>query len=143
MDLRLARFLVASTALTAAHTVADHWVQTDAQARTKGGTGWRARLACARHVATYTATQALALTVAARRLRVSLSPGSTVAALAVSAVTHYVADRRTPLRRMAEATGSGPFYELNTGGLNGAYLLDQSWHYGWIFVAALVAAGRD
>jgi hypothetical protein len=65
------------------------------------------------------------------------------AGLALSAVTHYVADRREPLRRMAGATGHAPFYAMNTGGLNGAYLMDQSWHYGWIFVAALVIAGRD
>lgn len=143
MDVRLARFLLASTAMVAAHQVADHWVQTDHQAVTKGGPGWRARLACARHVATYTATQALTLTVAAKWLRVPLSPSWTAAGLGVSALTHYVADRREPLRRMATATGHAPFYATNTGGMNGAYLMDQSFHYGWIFVAALLIAGRD
>jgi hypothetical protein len=144
MDVRLARFLLASVALSAAHQVADHWVQTDHQARTKGGTGWRARLACAAHVATYTGTQALALTAAAKWLRVPLSGPATALALATSAATHYFADRREPLRKLAEAAGHAPFYRMNTGGLNGAYLMDQSFHYGWIFVAALVAAGgRD
>ncbi len=143
MDVRLARFLVASAALTAAHQVADHWVQTDHQACTKGGQGWRARLACARHVATYTATQGLAMVGAAKWLGVPLAGRWTAAALATSAATHYFADRREPLRKLAQATGRAPFHGLNTGGLNGAYLLDQSWHYGWIFVAALLAAGRD
>jgi hypothetical protein len=142
MDARLARFLVASAALTAAHQVADHWVQTDHQAATKGGQGWRARLACARHVATYTTTQGLALVGAAKWLGVPLAGRWTAAALATSAVTHYVADRREPLRRMAEATNLGRFYRLKADGLNGAYLMDQSWHYGWIFAAALITAGR-
>lgn len=42
--------------LLVAHTVADHWVQTDAQARNKGLPGWPGRRACAAHVASYTAT---------------------------------------------------------------------------------------
>lgn len=143
MDVRLARFLVASAALTAAHQVADHWIQTDRQACTKGGRGRRAKLACAGHVATYTATQALALVGAAKWLGVPLSARWAAAGLVVSAGTHYFADRRGPLRRLAEATGHAPFYATNTGGLNGAYLLDQSFHSGWNFVAALIIAGRD
>lgn len=143
MDVRLARFIVAAAALTAAHQVADHWIQTDHQARTKGGRGRRAQMACARHVATYATTQALAMVGAARWLSVPLTGRWTGAALVLSAVTHYVADRREPLRKMAKATGRGPFYGLASGGLNGAYLLDQSWHYGWIFAAALLAAGPD
>lgn len=84
----------------------------------------------------------LTLGVAAKWLRVPLSPSGTAAGLAVSALTHYVVDRREPLRRMAEASGHAPFYATNSGGMNGAYLMDQSWHYGWIFVAALLSAGR-
>src|SRR5256885_16927252 len=62
--------------------------------------------------------------------------------LAVSAVTHYIADRRTPLLRLAEAmqpvTGKADFYRLgapregrddNPSLGTGAYALDQSWHY--------------
>lgn len=143
MNTSATRFLVASAAMVAAHQVADHWLQTDGQANTKGGKGWRARVACAAHCASYTAAQALALGGAARWLGVPLSGRNVTAGLAVSAVTHYVADRREPLRKMAEATGHTPFYRLASGGLNGAYLMDQSWHYGWIFVAALVIAGRD
>jgi hypothetical protein len=43
-------------ALYAAHLVADHWVQTQRQAVTKGLPGWPGRIGCAAHVATYTAT---------------------------------------------------------------------------------------
>lgn len=155
MDARLARFLVAATALTAAHEVADHWVQTGHQACTKGEPGWRGRRACAAHVATYTATQALAMVGGAKWLGVPLRGRWAAAALGLSAATHYFADRRTPLARLARAVGSGGYLDHavvvrepgaqpeTTGPGTGSFHLDQSWHYGWIFVAALVAAGRD
>ncbi len=69
--------------------------------------------------------------------------------LTVSAVTHYIADRRTPLRRLAELTGSARFYALgcprpgrddNPSLGTGSYALDQSFHYLFLFVAALVIA---
>src|SRR2546430_8349715 len=97
-------------ALYAAHHVADHWVQTQHQADTKGCAGWRGRIACATHVATYTLTSLAALLALAWRTDLTLSPVTVAAGLAVSAVTHYLADRRTPLKWIAERTGSGPFY---------------------------------
>jgi hypothetical protein len=127
-------------ALYAAHQVADHWVQTQHQADAKGGKGWPGRLACAAHVATYTATGMAFLLAMAAVTGVALHPVAVVGGLAVSAVTHYIADRRSPLAWIAERTGSGPFYRLSGAGMNGAYLLDQSWHVGWLFVAALIAA---
>lgn len=50
-----------SVALFAAHQVGDHWIQTNGQAMAKGGKGWTARTACARHVATLTAAKVVAL----------------------------------------------------------------------------------
>lgn len=144
-----ARFAATFAALYAAHQVADHWVQTDHQAATKGASGWRGRLACAAHVATYSATAAAALYGANRRADLGLTPRAAGLALAVSAVTHYVADRRTPLRKLACATGSAKFYGLGacrTGRDDnptlgtGAYALDQSFHVGMLMIAALVAA---
>lgn len=64
-----------------------------------------------------------------------------VAALALSAGTHYLIDRRWPVRRAAEATGKGAFYELG-GPLGGAYLLDQATHHLAEGIAAYVAV-RD
>jgi hypothetical protein len=127
-------------ALYAAHQVADHWVQTQHQADTKGLPGWRGRLACAAHVATYTATALVFVAVVAWRTGMPVGLLPWVVGLGISAVTHYVADRRTPLRRIAETTGSGKFYRLADFGMNGAYLLDQSWHVGFLFIAALVIA---
>jgi hypothetical protein len=149
------RFLVASAAMIAAHEVGDHWVQTGHQACVKGERGWRGRLACASHCATYTATQALTLAAASRWLRVPLGGRAVAAGLALSVASHYFADRRTPLARVARAVGSGGYLDeavvvrrpgtepATTGPGTGSFHLDQSWHYAWIFVAALVIAGRD
>lgn len=135
-----AAFVVSFVALYAAHQVADHWVQTDSQACTKGEPGWRGRIACASHVATYTATGVVALYVAYWRTGLHPPIGNAAAGLTVSAITHYIADRRAPLRRIADAVGSGKFYRVNANGICGAYLLDQSWHIGFLFVAALIIA---
>jgi hypothetical protein len=122
-------------ALYAAHMVADHWVQTQHQVDHKGTPGWGGRWACAKHVITYTATAWLALQALAVVTGWRPSPWPLVAGLAVSAVTHYIADRRTPLRAMAMGLGKDPHWLVHGGGL---YALDQSWHIGWLFVAALV-----
>lgn len=130
-------FALAFAALYASHQVADHWVQTQHQANAKGQPGWPGRLACLAHVATYTLTQAIALLAALAVTHADPAPWRVALALAVSAATHYVIDRRTPLRRMALALGKSPEW-LDHGG--GMYALDQSWHIGWLFVAALIVA---
>jgi hypothetical protein len=143
---RAARFAAACAVLTASHEVADHWVQIDAQATAKGQPGREGAAACAQHVATYTATQALALLAANKLLGLQLRPGKAAAALAVSAATHYIADRqgghwRDPeprgVVRLAAVTGHRGWLERDPGA---GYLLDQSWHKGWLAVAALIAA---
>jgi hypothetical protein len=142
-----ARFAAAYAALTASHEVADHWVQIDTQATTKGKPGPEGAKACAKHVATYTATQALALAAADRLLGLRLDWRRAALGLAVSAVTHYVADRqgghwRDPeprgVVRLAAVTGHAGWLARDPGA---GYLMDQAWHKGWIAVAALVAAG--
>lgn len=142
-------FAAVFAALFVAHQVADHWIQTQHQADTKGRPGRAGRLACVAHVASYTATAAVALAALALGADVALHPGATVAGLTVSAVTHYIADRRTPLKRLAELTGSARFYALgaprpgrddNPSLGTGAFALDQSLHYLFLFVAALIIA---
>ncbi|GGV01974.1 hypothetical protein GCM10010495_11510 [Kitasatospora herbaricolor] len=144
---RAARFAAAYALLRAAADVADHWIQSDHQARVKGQhdhtdgqSSAAGRRACAAHVATYTATQGAALLLGSRALGVRLRPGPVVAALALSAVTHYVADRREPLRRLADATGKGEFVRLADHGMNGAYALDQAWHHAFETAAAVIAS---
>lgn len=145
-------FAAAFTALFAAHQIADHWIQTQHQAITKGEPGWRGRRACAGHVATYTLAQGAALAAVCAVTGERPRPTRVAAALALSAATHYLADRRTPLRRMAEATGHGDFFALgapragrddNPSLGTGAYAMDQSWHIGWIGVASLLLGSRQ
>ncbi|MFF0297735.1 hypothetical protein ACFYST_30635 [Kitasatospora sp. NPDC004614] len=156
---RAVKLAVAYPLFRAAADVADHWIQTDHQARIKGATDRNPVIdrdedgrviavhgsaegcrACAAHVATYVGFQGIALLVGSRLLGVRLRPGRVAAALAFSAVTHYVADRREPLRRFAEATGKGNFARLADHGMNGSYLLDQAFHHGCETVAALIAS---
>ncbi|MEV6234925.1 DUF3307 domain-containing protein [Saccharopolyspora shandongensis] len=136
-------------ALLVAHNVADHWVQTSHQAANKGRPDWSGRWACAKHVATYTLVTALAVGLVWTVLGLPISPAGFVLGQAVSAVTHYWADRRFTLSRLAELLGNGEFYSLgaprtgkddNPSLGTGAYALDQSWHWLWLFVAALVTA---
>lgn len=155
-------FAAVFVTLYVAHQVADHWLQTHHQACTKGDPGWPGRMACARHVATYTATAVALLAAVALLLPLPLSVLGVAIGQAVSAVTHYWADRRTTLRAFAEAVGKGGFYQFGAPRSHlppapgewrpagaatshdnptlgtGAYALDQSFHVFWLFVAALV-----
>lgn len=137
------------TVLLVAHDVGDHWVQTHGQACGKGGPGWPGRRACAAHVATYTALTAGVVALLWAGLHLPISPAGYVAGQLVSAVSHYWADRRTSLARLAEAAGKGEFYRLgqprpgrddNPSMGTGAYALDQSWHRAWLVLAVLLTA---
>lgn len=135
-------------ALYAAHLVGDFWVQTSRQARDKARPGWPGRRACTAHVGSYVATQAAAVALLAAA-GVVLDVAWVAAGLAVSGVTHWVADRRVPLRRLAELVAVGDLYRLgaprpgrddNACLGTGAHCLDQAWHVGWCFVASVVIA---
>ena len=142
-------FAVVLPTLLVAHHVADHWVQTSHQAATKGLPDWSGRWACVKHVATYTATTVAAVGLVWAVLGLPIHPAGFVAGQLVSAVTHYWADRRHTLARLAEVLGMGGFYRLgaprtghddNPSLGTGAYVLDQSWHWLWLFAAALLTA---
>lgn len=142
---------VSSAALFAAHEVGDHWVQTNGQAMCKGGTGWAARAACARHVLALAGVKAVALLATFAVVGLPIRLGWWAAGLGVDAVSHYWADRRTTLRRLAALLGAGklaffdlgaprPGHDDNPSLGTGAYALDQSWHILWLFIAALIMA---
>ncbi|EIE99806.1 DUF3307 domain-containing protein [Saccharomonospora glauca] len=142
-------FAVVLPSLLVAHQVVDHWGQSSHQAGNKGRAGWVGRWNCAKHVATYTVVTALAVGLVWTVLGLSITVGGFVAGQIVSAVTHYWADRRTTLARLAELLGRGDFYRLgapragrddNPSLGTGAYVLDQSWHWAWLFAAALTTA---
>lgn len=135
--------------LLVAHNVADHWVQTSHQAVTKSSASWPGRAACASHVATYTAVTAGGVGLIWTVLGLPISTVGFVLGQLASAATHYWADRRSTLARFAELVGNGQFYRLGTPRTGkddtphlgtGAYALDQSWHWLWLFVAALITA---
>lgn len=148
MTSRAARFATAYAALTAAHEVGDYWAQQDADAAAKGSPGREGVAACARHVAGYTTVQALALYTADRGLNLHLNWHRATAGLAVSAITHYLADRSMgqwatagpgapAVVRLAHATGHSPWLTKDPGA---GPLMDQAWHKGWITIAAAIAA---
>ncbi|RKT84162.1 Protein of unknown function [Saccharopolyspora antimicrobica] len=130
-------FAAVFAGMFAAHHVGDYWVQTDAQAKGKGCHGPEGARACAAHVASYTALSTVALVGLDKSLDLRLSGRAIVAAQAISAVTHYAADRREHglMMPLARKTGHGEFLERG-----GAPLLDQAWHIGAIGVSAVVAA---
>lgn len=139
MKPQAAKFAATYALMRAAADLADHWIQTDHQARHKAKPGTEGHHALAAHVATYTATQGAALLVGNRLLGLGLRPRSMAAALAISSATHYLIDRRWPVQRLATATGKTAFHDLG-GPLGGAYLLDQAAHHAAETVAAAVAA---
>jgi hypothetical protein len=141
--------------LYAAHHVGDYWIQTHHQACTKGLPGWTGRLVCARHVATMTATKALALLITVSALQLSFSGPVFVLAMSIDAASHYWADRRTTLARLADwvgihlINGKGDYYRLGTPRPGhddnpttgtGASDLDQAWHITWLWITALLIA---
>lgn len=147
MTSHAARTAAVYAALTASHEVADHWVQIDGQATAKGNPGVEGVRACALHVATYTATQAAALLAADRLLGLRIGWKRAALGLAISAGTHYVADRQgghwrdehpRGIVRLAANTGHAKWLKRDP---NAGYLMDQSWHKGWIAVAAAVIGG--
>jgi hypothetical protein len=141
-------FATAAIALYVAHHVGDYWVQTDHQAKHKGDAGIEGVLNCMIHVGTYLMTQLIFFWIVAE---LTEWPDATAwklpAFLAVSGVTHYMADRREHglMFKLARALpGKRAFLHFGKGQptlATGAWALDQSWHIFWgVFVSALILA---
>jgi len=154
-------------ALYAGHHVGDYWVQTDSQAAHKGDAGTEGALACLMHVLSYLATQVACLMLAAVTLGLQVSTAGLAAGLAISGVTHYLADRREHgvMLRLARLLGIKAFLGLgvprkakiyaqqedqpfgpialdNPSLGSGPWALDQAWHiFFGVFVAGLAMAG--
>jgi hypothetical protein len=149
---RAARFALALVTLDVAHGAGDQWAQTSHQASTKGNPGSSGRRACAGHCLSYTATAAVALLAVNHLTGAGLRPGRVVAGLALSAASHYVIDRRTPLRRLAQLAGHDGYLAHatvvrrpgadpdTTGPGTALFHLDQTAHKVFLLAAALVMA---
>ncbi|QXV63528.1 transcriptional regulator [Amycolatopsis sp. TNS106] len=148
----LTTFAASWAVLHVAHNLGDHVTgQTDRQAERKGAPtpeqvangdttrhgGWAANLA---HIAQYHLTLGVLGLLAWLVLPLHWSPAGVAAALAVSALTHALLDRKWPVRWLLEHTGSPAFAALNTGGLNGMYLADQALHGLALAVSAVLLA---
>lgn len=139
-------FAATGLALYAAHHVGDYWIQTDHQAAHKGEAGAHGRRACLLHVLSYLLTQSIFLSVMAWVLDLEGGNGAVLLAMAISGVTHYMADRREHglMFKLARLIPGKARFLAYGGqhGFGGAWALDQSWHIFWgVFVAALVIAG--
>ena len=126
--------------LFTAHRVGDYWIQTDDQAQEKSQPDSAGRLADLRHVATLTATKLVMLGVLfAAGLPVTVF--GLVIGLGIDAASHYWADRRHTLKRLAELIpGKARFYRLADHGINGAHELDQSFHILFLWIASVIIA---
>lgn len=101
--------LAFALALLVGHLVGDHLLQTDHQAAHKQAPSIAGYRALAGHVVGYTAAQVVALAgVVAAGITVSLT--GAVAALAISAVTHWVIDRGCLLARLAVWTRTTAYH---------------------------------
>ena len=116
--------------LLAGHLVGDWMVQNDWQATNKTRS-WAALTA---HVASYHLIVGLLLLIPI--LRDGWPAAKAVAALAVSAMTHAVIDRRWPVRALMRAAGSPGFATVEWG----VIAVDQALH---LFILAMLALLLD
>jgi hypothetical protein len=139
--------------LHAGHMVGDYWFQTDRQARTKGGPGWPGPPSVRRTCRVPHRSPGRRSDRRGTRGRERLSVRRVAAGLVVNAASHYAADRRKPLRLIAERLtwmGKADFYRFgaprpgrddNPCLGSGAAALDQAWHSWWLAITAAIIAG--
>jgi len=96
------------------HPLCDQWMQSNADAAGKGRPGPEGRMHCARHVATYTATQTVGAVAVTRVLGFRVPWLALAAGMGINAVTHYVIDRRSPLLAVARLAGKSGYLEHAT-----------------------------
>jgi hypothetical protein len=112
--------------LLAGHLLGDWVAQTDWQATNKT----RSLAALTAHVASYHLLMGLLLLIPI--LRDGWPAGKALAALAASAITHAVIDRRWPVRALMRAAGSPGFATVERG----VIAVDQALH---LFILAMLA----
>jgi hypothetical protein len=103
----LALFAAVQATFSDVHPYCDQILQNSTDARDKGKPGHAGRKACARHVATYSAGQFVAAVGVTRALGCRASWSALLAGTALNAATHYVIDRREPLKRFLRSRWIG------------------------------------
>lgn len=94
----LALFAAVQATFSDLHPFCDQIVQSPCDAMNKDKPGWTGRKACARHCLSYSTCQLAAAFGVTRALGLRPPWTSLLAGTAVNAVTHYVIDRREPLK---------------------------------------------
>lgn len=140
---RAIRFAVLAIAARVGHLLGDYGTQTNHDAMHKAAPGyniaddtpyaetWKANQ---KHCATYHAALIATVAATAAMTGVRVRPARAVAAVAFSWASHAVIDRRWPVKRFMEVTGSGDWYD------DGKALVDQMLHEVCILVAAGIAS---
>jgi hypothetical protein len=100
----LALFAAVQSAFSDIHSFCDQIVQRERDAINKAEPGWRGRKHCARHVASYSAGQLVATLTVTRVLGYRVPCAGLLTGAAINAITHYVIDRREPLKWFLERT---------------------------------------
>ena len=116
--------------LLAGHLLGDWIAQTDWQATTKT----RSWAALAAHVASYHLVMGLLLLIPV--LRDGWPAGKALTALAASAITHAIIDRRWPVRTLLRASGSPGFATVEWG----VIAVDQALHLSILAMLAVLLA---
>jgi hypothetical protein len=139
-------FALTAAASIGAHEVGDFLVQSDSAAVGKQQPGRAGRKAMAHHVATYTATQLAAVSLATQATGLHIPARAILAGAAVNAATHWMIDRGQLLAWFAQAVGKADhaertgFYYSGTGCSSGRAAMDQAAHRGFLTIAAAVTA---
>ncbi|MGW4400680.1 hypothetical protein ACWEHA_35765 [Amycolatopsis nivea] len=110
----LALFAALQATFADVHPVCDQWLQSGADAAGKGLPGREGARHCARHVASYSTGQFAAAVAVTRVLGFRVPLAALLAGTAVNAATHYVIDRREPLKKAARAAGKGGYLQHAT-----------------------------
>ncbi|MFJ9787815.1 hypothetical protein ACIRSS_50150 [Amycolatopsis sp. NPDC101161] len=110
----LALFAALQATFADVHPLCDEWIQRHNDAVGKGQPGREGAKHCARHVASYTAGQVAAAVAVTRVLGFRVPLRALAAGAAVNAVTHYVIDRREPLKALARLAGKQGYIEHAT-----------------------------
>ncbi|MEV6832861.1 transcriptional regulator [Amycolatopsis sp. NPDC051102] len=110
----LALFAALQATFADVHPLCDQWLQSSEDAAGKGKPGREGAKNCARHVASYTVGQVGAAVAVTRVLGFRVPLRALAAGTAVNAVTHYVIDRRAPLKALARLAGKQGYVEHAT-----------------------------
>ncbi len=126
-------------ATNVSHELGDHILQTDYQAENKakpGRVGWSAMI---QHIFSYHVAMVISLLLVIALFDLPVSALGFICAVTFSAVTHAFIDRRWPVKKLLEMTGSPRFAVLQTP-INGMYLSDQTLHKVALGVSCILLA---